>query len=159
MPDYTIKDLYRRGVDELASEDPEIGSTYEIARGDVIGEMVPPVLRARQRFNELQQNLTAALSDEASMEELEKLDATDLEDIEDEDVQETVGELRSVFDDDLTLIELQNVSNTVACKQALAVLDIEEDITHEDIFPAMAEVVRSHFMKLRPSTNKEQEES
>ena len=39
--DYTLSDLYDRGIEALASEEPEPGTTYEVAP-DLIGRLDPP---------------------------------------------------------------------------------------------------------------------
>lgn len=149
MADYDIEDLYERGVDALAEETPSIGTTYEIAP-ETVGTLGPPVLLTRKKFIGLQQDLFQP----AEGVDLEKLrDEIEEEDPEELDVEEVAGRMREAFGDEVSLADVGLDNTEVRCKQALCVLDLEEEADPDQVYPGMAQVVRAHFTRLRPGTN------
>lgn len=151
--DYTLSELYDKGVDALSEKDPEVGATYEVGRG-IVGTLQPPTLRAREAFAEADEKMSALYKDEAQLEDglAEKLEAAE----EEEDLMEVLSNL---YREDVSVRDIQMTRSRVACWQAAEVLTFEDDVDPGDLVPEMCVVVRVHFLSLGRQTPKQQRPS
>jgi hypothetical protein len=151
--DYTLSGLYDRGIEALASEEPEPGTTYEVAPG-LIGRLDPPTLKVRERVHEAGSGLDEILRD----------DIGEMEDLFDEigeadSGEETDAPGRQMYREDVSIKEITMTQNRVTCKQAVAALTFDEEVEYGDLVVEMASVVKAHFLSLSAATPSAQKTS
>ena len=148
--DYTLSDLYDRGIEALASQEPEPGTTYEVAPG-LIGRLDPPTMNVREEVHEAGSELNEILRDDIG---------EDLADeIEDASAEEIADLRRQMYREDISIEEITLTQNRVTCKQAVAALTFDEEVEYGDLVVEMASVVKTHFLSLNAATPNAQKTS
>lgn len=142
--DYTLEELFQYSINELESDDPLPGTTYEVAPG-IIGEMGYPTLAQREAFAEIRSGLNKVFREDATAEDFAALQAL----IRGEDPEEGENPIQEGVTDQ----DFQQVVSRVNCEAAAELLSFDEAVECHDIVPDMAAVVTSHFTKLRAVQN------
>jgi hypothetical protein len=148
--DYTLSDLYDRGIEALASEEPEPGTTYEVAPG-LIGRLDPPTMNVREEVHEAGSELNEILRDDIG----EDLAG----EIEDASAEEIADLRRQMYREDASIEEITMTQNRATCKQAVAALTFDEEVEYGDLVVEMASVVKTHFLSLNAATPNAQKTS
>ena len=148
--DYTLSDLYDRGIEALASEEPEPGTTYEVAPG-LIGRLDPPTMNVREEVHEAGSELNEILRDDIGEDFAGE--------IEDASAEEIVDLRRQMYREDISIEEITLTQNRATCKQAVAALTFDEEVEYGDLVVEMASVVKSHFLSLNAATPNAQKTS
>ena len=148
--DYTLSDLYDRGIEALASEEPEPGTTYEVAP-DLIGRLDPPTMNVREEVHEAGSELNEILRDDIG----EDLAG----EIEDASAEEMADLRRQMYREDISIEEITLTQNRATCKQAVAALTFDEEVEYGDLVVEMASVVKTHFLSLNAATPNAQKTS
>jgi len=148
--DYTLSDLYDRGIEALASEEPEPGTTYEVAPG-LIGRLDPPTMNVREEVHEAGSELNEILRDDIG----EDLAG----EIEDASAEEIADLRRQMYREDISIEEITMTQNRATCKQAVAALTFDEEVEYGDLVVEMASVVKTHFLSLNAATPNAQKTS
>ena len=148
--DYTLSDLYDRGIEALASEEPEPGTTYEVAPG-LIGRLDPPTMNVREEVHEAGSELNEILRDDIG----EDLAG----EIEDGSAEEIADLRRQMYREDISIEEITLTQNRATCKQAVAALTFDEEVEYGDLVVEMASVVKTHFLSLNAATPNAQKTS
>ena len=142
--DYTLEELFEHSINELASDDPLPGNTYEVAPG-IVGEMGYPTLAQRERFSEIRSDLTEIFREEATAEDFEALGQL----IQGEEPDEGESPIR----EGVTSQEFGQLTSRVNCEAACEILSFDEEVEPHDVVPGMAAVVTRHFTRLRAVGN------
>lgn len=144
--DFTLDDLWDRGVSGLQDEDARPGTTYEVAPG-LVGEMPWPTLVEREKFHELQEELRSFFKEDATSEQFRNL----------QEAAQEGGEMEadeSPIKEGITALEFEQTTARVNCRQTAFLLDFgEKEVEPHDIVPDMAAVVSAHFTGLRAVSN------
>lgn len=148
--DYTLSDLYDRGIEALASEEPGPGTTYEVARG-LIGRLDPPTMNVREEVHEAGSELSEILRDDIGEDFAGE--------IEDASAEEIADLRRQMYREDISIEEITLTQNRATCKQAVAALTFDEEVEYGDLVVEMASVVKTHFLSLNAATPNAQKTS
>jgi hypothetical protein len=148
--DYTLSDLYDRGIEALASEEPEPDTTYEVAPG-LIGRLDPPTMNVREEVHEAGSELNEILRDDIG----EDLAG----EIEDASAEEIADLHRQMYREDISIEEITMTQNRATCKQAVAALTFDGEVEYGDLVVEMASVVKAHFLSLNAATPSAQKTS
>ncbi len=169
--DYTLDDLWERGVQALQQEDARPGTTYEVAPG-IVGEMPYPTLETRKKSDEIREELKGTIfRSDASPEDFSLFNARRQkaqlagQDADVEAVEEEISKLKeegaeSPIPGSVSTGKFNRVLTETNCRRTCVILDFDgKEVEAHDIVPEMASVVTAHFTKLGPSTPNGQRKS